>query len=160
MKSLFLILLSSAFNSLFAQVDLYKITNRDTIELTYLTFKRVVALQFDEASVLMDYELFIKKLHAERKGLKNQIRPRERMIRKETDYTGITSSQLKSYQRQFYAVDSVFDAFKGSKLDTLRVDYNVFVNAGSPFGDFLPSALEKKQCMVVDLSNRIQKIYN
>ena len=157
MKTLLLILSIAAFNSLFAQLDSYKIARRDTIELANLTFKRIVALQFNEAIVLIDYELFMKKLELERNGLKKQIRSRERMIRKRTDYPGITSLQLRKYQRQFSTVDSVFTAFMRTKLDTLRADNNVFANAGSSFGDFLPSALERKQCMVVDLSNRAQK---
>lgn len=78
------------------------------------------------------------------------------MIKRGTDYPGITSSQLKSYQRQFAPVDSVFAIVNQSRLDTFHVDFSIFIKIDSPFGDFLPSAIEAKQCMVLDLSNHKQ----
>ncbi len=157
MKTFLLILSICTFSSSFSQIDSYKIIKTDTIELNDLTFKRIVALQFDEATVLIDYNFFMNKLSNERKGLQKQIKSRERLIRKGTSSREITSSQLNLYLRQFAAIDSVFAALKATKLDTLRADYGVFTKAGSPFGDFLPSALEKKQCMVADRNNRTQK---
>ena len=154
---IFLLILSIAtINSALAQIDSYKISNSDTIELSDLHFKKVVALHFDEATILVDYDLFIKHLSAERKGLQKQIKSRERMIKRGTDYADITSSQLKSYQRQFAPVDSIFIIAKRSKLDTIQIDYRLFIKANSPFGDFLPSAIENKQCMVLDLNNHKQ----
>src|SRR5688572_30585460 len=111
MKTFLLILSISVFGSSFSQINSYKITKTDTIELNDLTFKRIVALQFDEAIVLVDYSFFINKLSAERKGLKKQIKSRERLIRKGTSSPEITLSQLNFYKRQFTAIDSVFAAF-------------------------------------------------
>jgi hypothetical protein len=146
----------TVINSVQAQIDLYKITRNDTIELSDLAFKRVVALHFDEATILVGFELFMKHLTAERNGLKKQIKSRERMIKRGTEYPGITLSQMKLYQKQFVPVDLVFTIVKQSKLDTFHVDYRIFIKANSPFGDFLPSAIESNQCMVLDLNNHKQ----
>lgn len=156
MKTFLLILSITVINSLQAQIDSYKITKSDTIELSDLAFKRIVALHLDEATILVDHDLFMKHLTAERNGLKKQIKSRKRMIKRGTDYPGITSSQLKSYQRQFALVDSVFAIVNQSRLDTFHVGYRIFIKVNSPFGDFLPSAIEAKQCMVLDLSNHKQ----
>ena len=152
MKIFFLILSTIAINSVHAQIESYKITNIDTIELPDISFKKVAALHFAEATILVDYNLFMKHTTAERKGLKKQIRSRERMIKRGTDYAGITSSQLKSYKNHFIPVDSVFAIAKQNRLDTFHVDYSK-----TPIGDFIPSAIENKQCMVLDPNNRKQK---
>ena len=158
MKTFFLILSIAGINSLQAQVDSYQITNSDTIELPDILFKRTVALHFDEATILLDHDLFMKHLTAERKGLKKQIKTLERMIKRGTDYPGITSSQLRSYQRQYAPVDSEFAIVKQSRLDTFHVDYKIFIKADLRFDYFLPSAIESKQCMVLDLSNHKQNV--
>ncbi|TMI90322.1 MAG: hypothetical protein E6H08_15220 [Bacteroidetes bacterium] len=159
MKTILFILLSIAvINSAQAQIDSYQITNSDTIELADLSFKRAVALHFDEATILLDHDLFMKHLTSERKGLKKQIKSLERMIKRGTDNPGVTSSQLKSYQRQFAPVDSVFAIVKQSRLDTFHVDYRIFIRTDLPFGDFLPSTIESKQCMILDLSNHKQNL--
>lgn len=156
MKTFFLILSMTAINSLQAQINSYKISKTDTIELSDLAFKRTIALHFDEVTILLDHDLFMKHLTAERKGLKKQIKSLERMIKRGTDNPDITSSQLKSYQRHFALVDSVFTIVKQSRLDTFHVDYKIFIKADLPFGYFLPSVIESKQCMVLDLSNHKQ----
>ena len=152
MKIFFLILSTIAINSVQAQIESYKITKSDTIELPDLSFKKLAALHFAEATILVDYNLFMKHLTAERKGLKKQIRSRERMIKRGRDYAGITSSQLKSYKNHFISVDSVFTIAKHNRLDTLHVDYTK-----TPIGNFIPSVIENKQCMVLDLNNHNQK---
>ena len=157
MKTILVIILIAFWSSLSAHADSYKINKGDTINLSDLKFKRVVALQFNEAIVLVDYNTFISKLEAERRGLKKQISQRERMLKRGTDFPDITSSQLRMYQRQFPAIDSIFKFLKSTKKDTLWVNNNVFVKANTPFGDFLPSVLEAKQCMVLDLNKQLQK---
>jgi hypothetical protein len=151
MKTFLLILSIIVVNSVEAQIESYKITRSDTIELPGLSFKKVAALHFAEATILVDYDLFMKHLTAERKGLKKQIRSRERMIKRGTNYTGITSSQLKSYKSHFIPVDSVFAIAKKNKLDTFHVDYT-----DSPIESFIPSAIENQQCIVLDLNNHKQ----
>jgi hypothetical protein len=156
MKAFLLILSIIVINSLQAQIDSYQITKSDTIELSDLAFKRTIAMHFDEATILMDHDLFMKHLTAERKRLKKEIKERERIV-KEGDYDAIVSSQLKSYQKQFTSVDSVFAIVRRSRLDTFHVDNRVFINVNSPFGSFLPSVIESKQCMVLNLGNHKQK---
>ena len=158
MKTFFLILSIAGINSLQAQVDSYQITDCDTIELPDLLFKRTVALHFDEATILLDHDLFMKHLTAERKGLKKQIKTLERMIKRGTDYPAITSSQLKLYERQFAPVDSLFASVKQSRLDTFHIDYRIFIKADLPFSGFLPSVIESKQCMVLDLKDHKQNV--
>ena len=158
MKTFFLILSIAGINSLQAQVDSYQITDCDTIELPDILFKRMVALHFDEATILLDHDLFMKHLTAERKGLKKQIKTLERMIKRGTDYPAITSSQLKLYERQFAPVDSLFASVKQSRLDTFHIDYRIFIKADLPFSGFLPSVIESKQCMVLDLKDHKQNV--
>jgi len=158
MKTFFLILSITAINSLQAQIDSYKVSKTDTIKLYDLAFQRTITLHLDEATILMDHDLFMKHLKAERKGLKKQIKSLKRMIKRGTDYPGITSSQLRSYQRQYAPVDSEFAIVKQSRLDTFHVDYKIFIKADLRFDYFLPSAIESKQCMVLDLSNHKQNV--
>lgn len=157
MKLILFLLLIPGFSYVHAQIATYHITRQDTIELAPLNFKRTVALHLEEAIVLFEYGFFMEKIAGERRGLQKQIRSRERMIRKGSDYGSITASQLKGYQRQYPAVDSIYRVLKTGKPDTVHVDYNVFVKAQSPFGDFLPRALEAKQCMVMDAKHVLQR---
>lgn len=150
MRTIFLILSLSAISSVQGQIESYKITKSDTIKLLDVSFKRVAALHLSEATILVDFDLFMKHLTAERNGIKKQISSRERMIKRGKDYPGITSSQLKSYKRDFTPVDSVFNVAKHNKLDTFYVDY-----VKTPIGNFIPSAIESNQCIILD--NRNQK---
>lgn len=156
MKFVLLILSFAASSILHSQVAGYNITKKDTIQLRDLHFKRTIAFYLDEAIVLFDYSFFLNKLKKERKGLKKQITSRERMIKKGTDYPGITSPQLKHYRRQYLPIDSVYTALKNHKTDTIRVDYSVFEKAQSPFGDFLPFVLEAKNCIILDFNHKPQ----
>ena len=156
MKFLLLILSFTTYSVLHGQVAGYNIDKQDTIQLRDLHLKRMVALQLDEAIVLIDYDFFYNQLKRERKGLKKKITSRKRIIEKGTDNPNITSSQLKHYQRQYFPVDSVYAALKSQKADTVKVDYSLFEKAQSPFGDFLPSVIEAKNCIILDLSHKPQ----
>jgi len=156
MKFLLLFLSFATSCVLHSQVAGYNINKQDTIQLRDLHFKRTVALQLDEAIVLIDYNYFLDQIKKERKGLKKQITSRERMIKKGTDYPGITSPQLKRYQRQYLPLDSVYTALLRQKSDMVKVDYGVFENVQSPFGRFLPSVIEAKNCIILDLSHKPQ----
>ena len=92
MRTILLILSLSAISSVQGQIESYKITKSDTIKLLDVSFKRVAAIHLSEATILVDYDLFMKHLTEERNGLKKQIRSRERMIKRGKDYPGITSS--------------------------------------------------------------------
>jgi hypothetical protein len=81
MKIFLLILSITTINSALAQMESYKITNNVTIGLSDLHFKKVVALHFDEATILVDRDLFMKHLSTERTTLQKQIKSRERMIK-------------------------------------------------------------------------------
>jgi len=151
MRTIFLILSLSAITSVQGQIDSYKITKTDTIKLVDISFKRVAAIHLSEATILVDYDLFMKHLTEERNGLKKQIRSRERMIKRGKDYSGITSSQLKSYKRDFTPVDSVFNVAKHNKLDTFHADY-----VKTPIGNFIPSAIESNQSIVLDINSHKQ----
>src|SRR5688500_11613971 len=100
-----------------AQQGSYQLTQVDTIQLTYLKFNKSIGLQFEEAIVLLDGEYFISALKTERKGLIKQINSRRRIIKKEND--PIVFSQLKKYQRQFDAVDSIYSLIRASNSDTI-----------------------------------------
>ena len=140
--------------SLQAQVDSYKISKTDTIFLPEISYKPIVALHFTEAIVLVEYQLFLKRLTGERNGLKKEIKSRERMIKKGTDYSGITSSQLKYYQSPFDIVEPIFQAAKRNKLDTLHLDH---LQANATYGYYIPQALENQECIVTDLQNNRKK---
>jgi hypothetical protein len=151
MKTLFLLISISIISSAQGQIETYKITKSDTLEMPDLSFKRIAALHFTEATILVDYDLFMKHLTDERRGLKKQISSRERMLKRGTDHPSITSSQLKFYKDHFKPVDSVFAAAKKNKLDTFHVDY-----VKTPIGSFIPAAIENKQCIILDFNNQKQ----
>lgn len=152
MKIFFLILSISVVNSVQGQIESYKIAKNDTITIPDISFRRVAAFHFANVTILAGYDLFMKYLTTERKGLKKQIRVRERMIKRGNNYPGITLSQLKSYQSQFVSVDSVFIVAKRNKTDTFHVDYYK-----TSIGSFIPSAIENGQCVVLDSNNHKQK---
>jgi hypothetical protein len=133
-----------------AQQDSYQLTQVDTIQLTYLKFNKPIVLQFDDAIVLLDRDYFISDLKTERKGLIKQINSRKRIIKKEND--AIVFSQLKKYQRQFDAVDSIYSLIRASKSDTIILDYTNLYKVALPSVDYLPSLLENRKCMVLNSS--------
>jgi len=139
-----------------AQVQSYTITKQDTIRLNPINFKKVVALHLDEAIVVVDQNVFLEKLKEERKGLKKQIRSRERIIKGDAARTGIITSQVKSYKNQYSAVDSVYIALKNKKQDTAWIN-DKFIKSQSSFGEFLPSLLETNKCNVLNRDLEPQK---
>lgn len=151
MRTILLILSFSIISSVHGQIEGYKITKSDTLKLRDISFKRVAAFHLSEATILLDYDLFMKHLTETRKGLKKQIKSRERMIRRGKDYHLITSAQLKFYKRDFKIVDSVFNATRQNKLDTFNVDY-----FKTPIANFIPSAIESNQSIVLDRNNHKQ----
>ncbi len=79
------------------------------------------------------------------------------MIKKGNDYPGITSSQLNFYRKQYNKVDSVYRAMQSHKSDTFLLNHSVFVEAGSPFGDFLPVLIETNKCVVINIKGEPQQ---
>ena len=82
MRFFLLILTFQPFDFLQAQEISFNISRQDTIKLPSLHFKKTVALRLDGAVVLLDYQLWLKKLQNEKLWLKKEISVRERMIKK------------------------------------------------------------------------------
>jgi len=156
MKFLLTLLFFAAVSFCNAQEGAYNFTQQDTFKLSDLKLRSAVALRLEEATILIDRNFFFNKLAKERKGLQKQIKSRERMTKKGNDYSGITSSQLNLYQKQYTQVDSVFRAMLSHKSDTFKLNYSVFAKSGSPFGDFLPVLIETGKCIITNIKGEPQ----
>jgi hypothetical protein len=154
MRLPFLLILSFYCTTAKAQKYTFDKYEQDTLYFSNsISFKKTVELHLSEAIISIDFNYFKEKLKLERKGCRKQIRQRERVPE-----NSITANQLKTYRKQYIALDSIYNYLtKSGRQDTAsHVNYNVFLKVNSPFGDFLLVLIENGLCVIKDENNKRQ----
>lgn len=127
----------------------------DTISLKDIRYKKVVAYYLEDAVMVVDHRIFLKKLKEARATLLKEYRLTALRIQKRLpDNFQLLDINVFNLQEPLDVLDSVIRKAKAEKSDTFRVYRQTFTRILPTFGDFLPALVEKGECAVFDMNDQ------